>query len=158
MSLIQKNSLRNNHTIVLQSRSVGTSQSLVIGSKQEHLSRARGSPPGQPPDFLHKHVHPPPRKWVAQCSQHQDDFINRTNLLVRFGIDSYFGRVVARVLVWLMLFQPVYVAMGMELEDGAMETVTPTQNEIVEEVPEETGAEEVSEEVSEEGSQEEEKE
>lgn len=40
-----------------------------------------------------------------------------SNLLVSFGIDSYLGRMVTRVLILLILFQPVYVAMGMELEE-----------------------------------------
>ena len=45
------------------------------------------------------------------------------DLLVRFGIDSHFGRVVTRMLIWFMMWQPVYVAFGVELEDGE---VTPT--------------------------------
>jgi len=49
-----------------------------------------------------------------------------SDLLVRFGIDSTVGNVVARVLVWLMLFQPVYVAMGMELEE--QESIEPVES------------------------------
>jgi beta propeller repeat protein len=49
------------------------------------------------------------------------------SLLVRFGIDSYLGRMVVRVLVWLLLFQPVYVAMGMELEDSSKPVDTPAE-------------------------------
>lgn len=42
-----------------------------------------------------------------------------TDLLVRFGFASFFGKMLARVLMVLLFMQPVYVAMGMELpEEG----------------------------------------
>lgn len=49
-----------------------------------------------------------------QPIEHQE----RYDLLVRCGIDSSFGRMVSRVLVFLLLFQPVYVALGAELDEG----------------------------------------
>ncbi len=42
---------------------------------------------------------------------------------MRFGIDSMLGRVVARILMVLFIFQPVYVAMGMELDPEAQSAV-----------------------------------
>lgn len=37
---------------------------------------------------------------------------------VAFGVDSYLGRMVARLLMLVLLTQPVYVALGMELESS----------------------------------------
>ncbi len=59
-----------------------------------------------------------------------------SDLLVRFGIDSTVGRMVTRTLVWLILFQPVYVALGAEIEESVEETGTET--EVVEKVVEQT--------------------
>lgn len=58
--------------------------------------------------------------------------MREVDLLVRFGIDSMLGRVVARVLVWMMLLQPVYVAFGMEIEVPSTE-LRVTSNEIASE-------------------------
>ena len=53
---------------------------------------------------------------------------HHTDLAVQLGVYSFFGRVAVRTLMWLMVFQPVYVALGMELEeqpaDASVEVVT----------------------------------
>lgn len=43
--------------------------------------------------------------------------MQRVDLLQVFGIDSGPGRMVTRLLMTLLLFQPVYIAMGMEIEE-----------------------------------------
>lgn len=87
----------------------------------------------------------------AQVALHPNNYPNREgDLLVAFGIDTLFGRVVTRVLVLLMLLQPVYVAMGMELDANAEERginaeetridAEQTQNDAEEEAQDETDA------------------
>ena len=133
---------QNSHTVVLQSRCVNTSQISKNSSKQGHFVYARGSPPGPPPPIIQQGLHPPPRKPLRPPDDFPNKNISRNDLLVRFGIDSALGRMVSRVLIMLMLTQPVYVALGMELEDGtvvldAQEDVTPVAEEVVAEEPEE---------------------
>lgn len=55
---------------------------------------------------------PPPQTPMPSVQFPQEPY----DLLARCGIDSPFGRAVSRVLVFLLLFQPVYVALGAELE------------------------------------------
>ncbi len=108
---------QNNHTVVLKTRRVNAVQPLIIGSKQEHFTSVRGSP------FVHNDINstettlPPPKVDNEKMSSVANDDFGSVNLLVRFGIDNMLGRVVARILVMLILFQPVYVAMGMEIDD-----------------------------------------
>jgi beta propeller repeat protein len=131
---------RNDHTIILQSRSVRTLKPLVIGSKQEYFHSTRGSPLKPPPRILHVLNHAPPLRGYKAFTQ--DEFHNPEgeNLLVRFGIDSIAGRMVARVLIAFMLFQPVYVALGMELEEApsgdsvSVQSEETTASEAVEEL------------------------
>lgn len=58
-----------------------------------------------------------PPHWRNDSQTYLDETSSRSNLLVRFGIDSGPGRMVARLLVALIFFQPIYVAYGMELEN-----------------------------------------
>jgi len=90
----------------------------------------------KPRDSVHVQVHPsrrPPAQRAATSPpwSHRATFHEKTphqhteqryDLLRRFGIDSIFGRVVTRVLVCLILFQPVYVALGAEIDEGAVES------------------------------------
>ncbi len=46
----------------------------------------------------------------------QQDPQREADLLVRFGIDTMLGRMVTRMLVMLLLLQPVYVALAVELD------------------------------------------
>ncbi len=108
---------QNNHTVVLKARRVCVSKPLVVGSKQEHFTSARGSPPIDNVDNVGSDKSLSLRNGSGMVSVHKKNNTGVNSLLVRFGIDNMLGRVVARVLVALMLFQPVYVAMGMEIDD-----------------------------------------
>ncbi len=124
------------HTIVLKPRGIVASRTQIYGSKQGHFVYARGSPPLAFSGMRRKDVHPPPRQQSLPPQKHIEDSKNRTDLLVRFGIDSTLGRVVSRILILLMLTQPIYVALGMELEDGTVTLDTQEEAPVIEEVEE----------------------
>jgi beta propeller repeat protein len=123
-----RNSPKKSHTIVLQPRGVHASQPLRIGSKQEHFYPARGSPPQSYKHPVPQFALPPPHCMGRVQEEEHNNASREGNLLVRFGIDSMLGRMVTRVLIAFILFQPVYVAMGMELEEVPSAVETPVQS------------------------------
>lgn len=84
---------------------------------------ARGSPPDRVPCARVPGAGPGTRGYRAIPAIAPRNTSRETDLLVRFGIDSMAGRMVARILVALILLQPVYVAYGMELEEVASEEI-----------------------------------
>jgi hypothetical protein len=117
-------------TIILKSRAPSGTQPLIIGSKQ----RVFQSPPV--PSELPR---PRPRTWSTGPPQRapvprplvQEEYqLRGGGLLVRFGIDSVLGRMVARTLVWMMLTQPLYVSFAMELtpEQGGVSVESGIEN------------------------------
>lgn len=115
MSIQRNRGGETNHTIVLTRR--GASASSV-----RHVVATRKNPV----PHMQECTTPPP----AQEQRHVD-------LAQQLGVYSFIGRVAVRTLIWLMVFQPVYVALGMELEE--LPTDTP-----VEEVTETSDASDVS--------------
>lgn len=120
MSVAPQHHQRTNETIVLAARRrTGTPVQRVVprarmtpvraGIATPLNARARGG-------VLRAHAPPslpPPHVPVPSMQFPQEPY----DLLARCGIDSPFGRGVSRVLVFLLLFQPVYVALGAELEN-----------------------------------------
>lgn len=90
------------------------------GLKPRHVSFGVHAKPKPPPEssqvLLLQTPRDGPRQLVSGNTRTKYNS-PASDLLARFGIDSYLGRMVTRVLIVLMLFQPVYVALGMELED-----------------------------------------
>jgi len=113
-----RHNLHGSHTIVLKRREVFGVEGKNYGPKQAFFSQARGSPPTiRLPSQI---AFPPPPIREGPRRVQYDFFENHrgATLLERFGVDSYLGYMVVRFLVFLMLFQPVYVALGMELESS----------------------------------------
>lgn len=116
-----RNSPRNNHTVVLQPRGVRVSQGQLLGSKQQYSPVLKNRTLQ-----THLQTHHTSRERYQKNTERRNTSPNtpevtsddRTDLLVRFGIDSIFGRVVTRILIALLLSQPVYVALGMELDES----------------------------------------
>lgn len=128
-------------TVVLQPRRISTRPLQLNVVKQGFSGYARGSPPTQTnvrvrlPTLLPlksaRHVH---RQQPLQTLG-----IKPQEGLV--GIDNIVFRVIARVLVCIMLSQPVYVAMGMDISEGSepvIETGTEVPMTSAEDVAEDT--------------------
>jgi beta propeller repeat protein len=124
MSLSPRHSPRNDHTVVLRSRDSSVQRPLIIGLKQRHTAYSRGSPPDTPLPYRPRASISDSRFVTTNTKTIHDNTFAKSDLLVSWGIDSMLGRMVVRVLVFLLLCQPVYVAMGMEIE---VEQVSPTE-------------------------------
>ena len=122
MSNLPRRASNAQHTIVLRSMRPTAPDALIIGPKQRHFSYARGSPPDPPQPVARGPTRPPFQPPDRRGAWQEEPTPREGNLLERFGVDSGPGRMVARVLVMLLLMQPVTVAFGMELESG---TTTP---------------------------------
>lgn len=107
---------QNTHTIVLQSKAATGAKIPEYRRKQSVSIGARGSPTSYVEPVVLALSRPPDKQQGARRAYSDDARIREVDLLVRFGIDSIAGRMVARVLLVLMLLQPVYVALGMELD------------------------------------------
>jgi len=55
------------------------------------------------------------------------------DFLVAFGVDSTAGRMVARVLMWLLLLQPIYVAVGAEIEEPTVDAADAVEEPVASE-------------------------
>lgn len=117
---------RNTHTVVLQSKAAMRAKGSEYGVKQSVSIGSRGSPSSYAEPVVLALSRPPDRRQQVPVSYPNDEVEREVDLLVRFGVDSMAGRMVARVLLVLMLLQPVYVALGMELDlstDSEQQTV-----------------------------------
>ena len=128
---------RNHHTVVLKPRVISAPACRKNGLLTGNNTIAIYSKPKPPPNTPQKLFLTPSRD--APRTRVSSEFIPEhrspaSSLLVRFGIDSYLGRMVTRILIFLILSQPVYVAMGMELEDTASISPSETTNDIETEV------------------------
>jgi len=122
MSTSSRNYHTHNHTVILKSRVVPASTNHKSGSLSGDSSVAMHSKPKPPPQVSQKLFQTPSREPPRTRVSPETFYEYKSpasSLLVRFGLDSYLGRMVTRILIALILFQPVYVAMGMELEDTA---------------------------------------
>jgi beta propeller repeat protein len=124
-----RHSPQDTHTVVLQPRRQIASRMAKNSLKQGRSVHSRGSPRGHPPPVRASHTGPSPQAPTTTYNYDQHTVQREGDLLVRFGIDTTFGRMVTRVLLFLMLFQPVYVALGMELEEPVTEAAVETSTE-----------------------------
>jgi len=111
---------KNIHTIVLKPRVACAPSCQKNGLFSGDNNIIVHSMPKPPPNVTPKLFLTSPRDGPCKQKAMETFYEQRSpasNLLVSFGIDSYLGRMVTRVLILLILFQPVYVAMGMELEE-----------------------------------------
>ena len=131
MSLSPRQNRNDAHTVVLRPRASSAGQPLILGLKQGHTSYPRGSPTVRAAPTMQGGAGPPVRYPGPHARIPERPTTEGVDLLVRFGIDSHFGRVVTRTLIWFMMWQPVYVAFGVELEDA---DVTPVVEESTSEV------------------------
>ncbi len=115
MSSRKKN--KNEHTVVLKRHIFRNSESLIIGSKQGDFNKTNLSPPVFVPKKVVFKSARPPDKNNKTFGHEKISHDGSGNLLVRFGIDTFKGRVITVVLLFLIFFQPVYVAFGMEVEN-----------------------------------------
>jgi beta propeller repeat protein len=117
MPLNKKNSPHPHHTVILKPRGMSASKSKNNGLKQEYLHTSNISPPRsispKPPDVYIEDIKRPQKHTQSYNHEKPREY----DLLARFGIDSVPGRMVTRILITFLLFQPVYVAMGMEIEN-----------------------------------------
>ena len=119
------------HTVVLRSKSLHESQPLIIGSKQEYLHYARGSPPTAHTPVVARALSPPagaPRRQTAQNGTCEN---RRNDLLVCVAIDTGPGRMVTRLLIALIFFQPLYLALGMEIESDPETVFLPDASALI---------------------------
>ncbi len=139
--------IQKNHTIVLQRRVSGVSNYQKNGLKEGHISYSRGSPPLRTTQGVRVSTHSPPRKVDKQLHTHFYTPTRRNDLVARFGVDTFLGSMVIHILLLLMVFQPIYVAFGMEIEEvqnSEEATVEEVQNtDLGEENVEEVSTEEV---------------
>jgi len=136
-----------NHTVILKPRGVYAPSCQKNGSVSSYSNIALHSKPKPPPNipqklYLASSRDSPQRRVSSEIFSH--DRSPASSLLVRFGIDSYLGRMVTQILILLILFQPVYVAMGMELEDTPSTPLSQTTEDVgndSSEVVDDSGAE-----------------
>jgi len=115
MPVPHRHSLHHTHTIVLGSRaSAEGNQKNVV--KVGHNGYPRGSPSRTSSMHARGSTGPPAQRRVPLTREAVRTVHGGGDLRVAFAVDSYLGRVVARLLVAVLLAQPVYVAFGMELE------------------------------------------
>lgn len=118
--------------------------------------RRRGTPtPVHRSHTVHgSHLHQPTQHSGAPYTPHRSRVASSLHyhepsfsLISRFGLNGAWGRMAIRALMWLLVFQPVYVALGMELEPATdntlltpvVETVSDTPDDIA--VPSESAPE-----------------
>lgn len=120
---------RNTHTIVLQPRRASMSRRHNSGLEQRYfdgVQHTSASPQGRVRQSSAMVPMPPPQSTREHTRNIR---IPEGDLLTRFGVDSVPGRMVARILIALVLFQPVYIAFGMELEEQAEEVAIDAQSQ-----------------------------
>jgi beta propeller repeat protein len=138
------------HTVVLKPKGNTAQKIQKNGSKQRYYYSIQ-EPSPQPPPIVEQNIPPHIHTRDVSNQKNYNNTVNPgTDLLVRFGIDSGPGRMVTRLLVTLLLFQPVYVALGMELEEtdtnqsAVTESVTDEEDTETQEVTdEETNSSEI---------------
>ncbi len=113
------NNFDDEYTLVLSPRQRPSAGLLKSGLKQSRSVQARGSPRSNAPRAGPVRPYPPSSAQVERVPHQIHDTSREGDLRAAFGIDGIVGRMVARILLLLVLFQPIYVAFGMELGDAA---------------------------------------